>query len=148
MKAEEELVGQEWMATCSWSFLVPTFPVHARQSICILWWIAPRPAWPYDLVGWTEPRLSWAVLATWSLSVPRSGTPSQPGPSACQELFFFNGISLSAADGMALFQNPRGLHCDSPIGLAINSTWHLFPPQIPLITEGLLVIWSKKQGCL
>lgn len=49
---------------------------------------------------------------------------------------------------MALLQNLRGLLCETPIGLAINSTWHLFPPQIPLITEGLLVIWSKQQGCL
>lgn len=54
----------------------------------ILWWIAPGLTWPYDLIGWTGLRSSWAILDTWSLDVPWLGTPSQPGLIACQELFF------------------------------------------------------------
>ena len=35
---------------------------------------------------------------------------------------FLKGVKSSTADGMALLQNLRGLYCDLPLGLAINST--------------------------
>ena len=144
----EELVWQWWVtwmsgppAYDSSSWPLALLMSHPGCSTSILWWISLRSAGSYDLVGQTEPRFSWA---TWSLDVPWLSTPSQPGPITMPGALFSNGIWFSAADGMAWLQNPRVLHCESPTGLVINSTWHLFPPQITLVAEGLLVIWSKQ----
>ena len=46
------------------------FMPDPRNTIFLLWQVSNVPAWLFDLVGLTEPKLWWAVLLEWSYHVP------------------------------------------------------------------------------
>lgn len=85
-----------------------------------------------NLRSLTEFSPLWALMAIWSLDVPWSSTKS----TRAHKLFSRRYIILST-DGIALFQKPRDLYCNSPTGFITNYTKHLFPPLIPPIPLGL-----------
>lgn len=60
---------------------------------------------------------------------------------------FSKGIKSFTADGMALLQNPRGLHCDSPTGACRR--FHNVSSFLPLIAPNdrvCWIVWPKKQA--
>lgn len=79
-------------------------------------------------------------------TVQWSNDQSLQGTVIGQELFL-NGQQLSAADGMTVLQNPKGLCHDSSSRLAINSKLHLFPSRIPPGSAGSYGP-NVSQGCL
>lgn len=60
---------------------------------------------------------------------------------------FSMGMQLSAADGMTVLQNPKGLCHDSSSRLAITSALNLFPSLIPPWSAGSYGP-NVNQGCL
>lgn len=112
--------------------------------------VMPDPSWTtsklhpsYDLVAPYVPSSCSTVLASWPLMSHGQGLIC-PSAQEHAKSYFLSSGSFSTADGMALFQNPRGLRGNFPFGAFPK----LHLASLPITDTLMPVMWLAQRGCL